>query len=472
MDKVLESPAAAIANLKDGSRIAVSGFGSSAGSPVSLLAALSNRGSTGLTLVGNTIPPGANTLIDKGQVSHLIMSFTARAGADSLAEQHMADGTLTYELVPQGTLVERLRAAGAGLGGVYTPTGLNTRIAEGKDVRYFDGKPFLLETAIHVDYAFITGIRADRAGNVEFRGGNQHFGPSFAKAARIAIVEVDEIVEVGEIPPERIGLPGIFISRVVRKTVENTLPKYGGNRRSAEVARVYNAKPAWTRMQMAEQAASLLPEHSYVNLGIGIPSFVSSYIEGRDITLHGENGILGYGEVMADEHLYPDVFNASGVPVHPNPGISYFDSVTAFEMVRSGRVQVVVLGAYQVDAEGSLANWATADMIGGGIGGAMDMVASDATVMVLMEHRDSRDRVKLVQRCTYPLTGKACVDIVVTDLAILRRRDGVLVVEKTAPGFTVAEVLALTELDAPAASPDAPITATVPAGEPAGSRME
>jgi 3-oxoacid CoA-transferase len=451
MDKVFESPKAALYDLEDGARIAVSGFGQSAGSPVSLLAALDERGSRDLTLVGNTIPPGAGPIIEAGRVRHLIQSFTARAGRSSATDQLLASGAMTFELVPQGTLVERLRAAGAGLGGIYTPTGLNTAIADGKDVRYFDGKPFLLETAIHVDYTFITAHRADRAGNVEFRAANQHFGPSFAKAARIAIVEVDEIVEVGELPPERINLPGIFIARVVQKTVENNLPKYGLRRRAADVPREYNGKPGWTRVQIAEQAAKLLPEPGYVNLGIGIPSYVSSFIQDRDIALHAENGVLGYGEIVDDEELYPDVFNASGVPVTPQPGISYFDSVTAFEMVRAGRVHVVALGAYQVDAEGSVANWATPGMTGGGIGGAMDLVASGGIVMVLMEHRGSGDQAKLVQRCTYPLTGKACVDIVVTDLAVFRRRNGVLAIETVAPGFTAEEVWALTDMDVPAA---------------------
>jgi 3-oxoacid CoA-transferase len=447
VDKVLASPAEAIADLADGARIAVSGFGQSAGSPVSLLAALLERGSRRLCLVGNTIPPGARPLIERHQVSRLIMSFTARAGAKTAVEEQIAGGEITYELVPQGTLVERLRAAGAGLAAVYTPTGVDTPIADGKELRQFDGRPYLLETAIHVDYAFISGHRADRLGNVEFRGANQHFGPSFAKAARVAVVEVDEVVEPGQIPPERVGLPGIFVSRVVRKTHANTLPKHATNRRPADVARIYNGKPAWTRSQMAERAAALLPEPSYVNLGLGIPTYISTYLPGRDVVLHGENGILGYGEIVADEEMYPDVFNAGGQPVSAPPGISFFDSVEAFEMVRSGRVHVVALGAYQVDQEGSLANWSTPDMVGGGIGGAMDMVAGGTTVMVLMEHRDSRDRPKLVRRCTYPLTGRACVGIVVTDLAVLRRRDGALVLEDVAPGFTPEEVLALTDME-------------------------
>jgi 3-oxoacid CoA-transferase len=448
MDKVFASPADAIGDLEEGARIAVSGFGQSAGSPVSLLAALVERGTRRLCLVGNTIPPGARPLIERRQVSQLIMSFTARAGGRSAAEDQIESGEIAFELVPQGTLVERLRAAGAGLGAIFTPTGLNTRIAEGKEVREFGGRRYLLETAIHVDYAFISGHRADRLGNVEFRGANQHFGPSFAKAARTAVVEVDEVVEPGGIPPERIHLPGIFVSRVVKKTHANTLPKHAGNRRPAESARTYNGKPAWTRSQMAERAAAALPEPSYVNLGLGIPTYVSSYLGGRDIVLHGENGILGYGEIVADEETYPDVFNASGQPVFPAPGISFFESVTAFEMVRSGRVHVVGLGAYQVDQEGSFANWSTPDMVGGGIGGAMDMVSGGAIVMVLMEHRDSRDRPKLLRRCTYPLTGKACVGILVTDLAVMRWRDGGFVIEEVAPGFRPEEVLALGEMDA------------------------
>lgn len=447
MDKVVASPAEAIGDLEDGAVIAVSGFGRSAGSPVSLLTALGERGSRELCLVGNTVPPTAQTLIQNRQVSRLVMSFTARAGSRSAAEEGIASGAVSYELVPQGTLVERLRAGGAGLAAIYTPTGIDTPIAEGKEIRHFDGRAYLLEMAIKVDYAFVSAHRADRLGNVEFLGSNQHFGPSFAKAARIAVVEVDEVVEPGTIPADRVDLPGIFVSRVVRKTVVNREPRVPPDRRPADEARTYNGKPAWTRNQMAQRAAALLPEPSYVNLGLGIPTYVSTYIAGRDIVMHGENGILGYGEVLDDVDAYPDVFNAGGQSVKPVPGTSFFESVTAFEMARSGRVQVAALGAYQVDQEGSFASWSTPDMVGGGIGGAMDLVAGCPTVMVLMEHRDSRGRPKLVRRCSYPLTGRSCVDFVVTDLAVLSRRKGRFVVEQVAPGFTPREILALSDLE-------------------------
>src|SRR5439155_9112943 len=125
---------------------------------------------------------------------------------------------MDVELVPQGILVKRCRAGGAGLAAFYSPTGVETDFATGRESRQFDVKRYVLEHAIHVDYALLRGYRADRLGNVQFRGGSQNFNPSFAKAARIAIVEVDEIVEPGAITPELIDLPGIFVSRVVNTT--------------------------------------------------------------------------------------------------------------------------------------------------------------------------------------------------------------------------------------------------------------
>jgi len=190
-----------------------------------------------------------------------------------------------------------------------------------------------------------------------------------------------------------------------------------------------------------------LKEPSYVNLGTGIPTLVSNYIKGRDITLHGENGILGYGEMVAGDRIDNDIFNASGQFVEALPGVSYFDSVTSFEMARSGKLDAVILGAYQVDQDANLANFSLGDPRLGGIGGAMDLVAGKQQLIIMMEHRDSKDRAKLVRKCRFPLTGVNCVDVVVTDLAILRRRDGAFVIEEVAPGFTFEEVQALTEMD-------------------------
>src|SRR5438132_8684410 len=429
MDKVVASPAEAVADIPDGASIAVSGFGLSSGVPNSLLAAAVEQGARELCLVGNTVGGSVARLIENDQVTRLIVSFVARPNIPSPAGEQVAAGKIQYEIVPQGTLVERLRAGGAGLAGVYTPTGVGTPIAQNKEVRFFDGKPFLFEPAIRVDYAFVTAYRADRLGNCEFRGSAQHFNPSFAKGARIAIVETDEIVEPGEIDPHRVGLAGPFVTRVVKRTIQPDRLAVAAYRRAADVAKTYNGKTAWTRSQMAEKAASLLAEGSYVNLGLGIPTLVAQYLGGRDISLHGENGILGYGPPPPADAVDYYVHDAGSNYVSTRPGIAYFDSVTAFEMARSGKIDVVVLGAYQVDEAANVANWSTPEVVGGGIGGAMDLVAGGRTVMVLMEHRDSRGRAKLVRSCTYPLTGVSCVDVVVTDLAVLRRRDGRFVVE-------------------------------------------
>ncbi|MBV9580617.1 MAG: 3-oxoacid CoA-transferase subunit A [Chloroflexi bacterium] len=449
MEKVCASPEEALADLQDGASIAVSGFGTSYGFACSLLVAARDKGVRNLTLVSNGLGAVGQLrgmlLVASGQVSKLIVSFSSRPGMRTPADDLIESGDIEVELVPQGILVERMRAAGAGIPAFYSPTGVGTPIAEGKEVRYFDGKPHILEQALPVDYAFLKAYRGDRLGNIEMRGSSRNFNPAFAKAARHAIVEVDEIVDVGAIDPERVGLPAILVSRVVQKTVE---PDQGGlaPRRSADKPREYNGKPSWTRHEMARRTAELLEDRSYVNLGTGIPTLVSNYIGERDITLHGENGILGYGRMVHGDDIDHDVFNASGQFVEAMPGVSYFDSVASFEMARSGKLHAVVLGAYQVDAAGNLANFSLGDPRLGGIGGAMDLVAGKKQLIIMMEHRDSQGRAKLVQKTQYPLTGVDCVDVVVTDLAVLRRVNGDFVVEQIADGFTFEEVQALTDL--------------------------
>jgi 3-oxoacid CoA-transferase len=450
MDKVCASPEAALEGLADGASIAISGFSVNHGFACSLLVAARDRGVKNLTLVSNSLGGAGQLrgvlLVDSGQVSKLIVSFSTRPGIPTPVADLIESGDIEVELVPQGTLVERMRAAGAGIPAFYTPTGVGTSIAEGKEVRYFDGRPFVLEQALPVDFAFLRGYRGDALGNVEMRGSSRNFNPSFAKAARVAIVEVDEIVDVGEIPAERVGLPGILVTRIVKKTVEPDQAQLAP-RRAADTPREYNGKPGWTRSEMARRTAALLAEGSYVNLGTGIPTLVSNYVEGRDITLHGENGILGYGQMVDGDHVDLDVFNASGQYVSALPGASFFDSVTSFEMARSGKLDAVVLGAYQVDQAGNLANFSLGDPRLGGIGGAMDLVAGKRNLIVMMEHHDSQGRPKLVRQTEYPLTGVACVDVVVTDLAILRRVDGRFVIEQVAEGFSAEEVRGLTEMD-------------------------
>jgi len=459
MDKVFASPEQAIADIRDGATIAIAGFGVAHRFATSLILALRDKGTKELCIVCNSLgDPGATRgqiLAENKQVKKLIAAFSMRAGTPTASEDQIVAGNMAVELVPQGILVERCRAGGAGIPAFYSPTSVGTALTEGREIRDFDGKPHVLEHAIHVDYAFLRGYRADRLGNVQFRGGSQNFNPSFAKAARVAIVEVDEIVEPGGIPPELVDLPGIFVSRVVKTTqaVDGKAWRRP-ERRPSDKPRLYNGKPALTRAGIAKRAAALVKDGTYVNLGVGIPTMVSNYLQSRDVILHAENGVLGYGEMVSDEDkIDPDIYNAAGQFVALKPGASFFDSVTSFEMARGGRIDTVILGAYEVDQHGNVANWSTSDAKRGGIGGAMDLLSGKGELIIVMEHADSKGRPKLRPECTYPLTGKGCVSYVVTDLALLHWQDGRFLLQEVAPGFTAREVMDLTEMPL-AAAPD------------------
>ena len=451
MNKVSTSPEQAIADIRDGATIAIAGFSVGHRFANSLILALREKGTKQLTLVCNSLgDPGATRgqiLAENKQVKKLVAAFSVRPGTPTASEEQIAAGEMEVELVPQGILVERCRAGGAGIPAFYSPTSVGTDLVKGREMRDFGGKPHVLETAIHVDYAFLRGYRADRLGNVQFRGGSQNFNPAFAKAARVAIVEVDEIVEPGVIPPELIDLPGIFVSRIVLTTQKFDLWKRP-ERRPSDKPRLYGDKPGLTRAGIAKNAARLVKDGTYVNLGVGIPTMVSNYLVDRDVILHAENGVLGYGRMVSEENeIDPDIYNAAGQFVALKPGASFFDSVTSFEMARGGRIDTVILGAYEVDQTASVANWSTADARRGGIGGAMDLLSGKGDLIIVMEHADSKGRPKLRKQCTYPLTGKGCVTYVVTDLALLRWDGKRFVLDEVAPGFTAEEIISMTEME-------------------------
>lgn len=452
MDKVVASPAQAVADIHDGATIAIAGFSVGHRFASSLLMALRDQGTKNLTLVCNSMGgPGeirGQVLAEKKQVKKIIAAFSVRPGLPTATEEQINKGEMEVELVPQGILVERCRAGGAGIPAFYSPTSVGSLLTAGKEIREFDGKPHVMETAIKVDFALLRGYRADRSGNVQCRGGSLNFNPAFAKSAKCAIVEVDEIVETGAIPPELINIPNIFVARVVKATVPmDTEALRRVPRRAPDTAKLYNGKPALTRAGIGKRAAGLVKEGSYVNLGTGIPTQVSNFLEERDVWLHAENGVLGYGKMVAGDDVDLDIYNASGQFVALKPGASFFDSVTSFEMARGGFIDTVILGAYEVDQYGNVANWSTSDEKRGGIGGAMDLVAGDCELIIVMEHCDSKGRPKLKKKCTYPLTAAGRVNYVVTDLALLHWVDGRFVLEEVAPGFTPEEVMALAEME-------------------------
>ena len=217
IQKIIPSVAEALRDIADGSTIFISGFGG-AGLPILLLDALLEQGAKNLTLISNNAGSsgvGIAKLVGAGRVKKMVCSFPRQPESGAFDELYRA-GKIELELVPQGTLAERIRAGGAGIGGFYTPTGFGTELAKGKDTREIDGVNYIFEKAIKADYALIKADKGDRWGNLTYHGTARNFGPVMATAARCTIAQVREVVELGALDPENIVTPGIFVKRIVQ----------------------------------------------------------------------------------------------------------------------------------------------------------------------------------------------------------------------------------------------------------------
>ncbi|MCX7283817.1 MAG: 3-oxoacid CoA-transferase subunit A [Novosphingobium sp.] len=223
INKIVGSMAEAVADLKDGASIMISGFGD-AGAPAELIEAVIAHGATDLTIISNNAGAGEvgiAALMKANRVRKVICSFPRQAASHHFDARYRA-GEVELELVPQGNLAARIEAAGAGLGAIFTPTGFGTLLAEGKETREIDGRNYVLEYPIHADFALVKARAADRWGNLVYRKVARNFGPIMAMAAKTTIVQVSEIVELGDLDPEAIVTPGIFVNRVVLNSAAAT----------------------------------------------------------------------------------------------------------------------------------------------------------------------------------------------------------------------------------------------------------
>lgn len=450
MNKVFQGPAEAVSDVVEGNSIVFGGFGVPHNWAGSLIQSLQKQGTRNLTAVANTLgfgPAAPQILAESGQIARLQASFGGLATRTTAIEEQIKAGRVEFEPIPQGTLVERLRAGGAGLAAIYTPAGVDTVVGEGKEVREFNGRRYLLETALRPDFAFIRASRADTLGNLVYHGSARNFHPIMAMSARCTIAEVDEIVEPGALNPDEVVTPGIFVDRIVKTTIpaatmHDVLRAMGRDPFSSRKAPSDGATIGLTRDLVALRVAREIQGFNYVNLGIGMPTMVSNYLQ-PDSTpyLHAENGVLGYGSFANTGEEDWDVYNAGGQMVTLRPGASFFHSVDAFAMARGGRLDAVVLGGFQVSERGDLANWWAPHMGAGGIGGAMDLAVGAQRVIVIMEHMSKSGEPKLLAECTYPLTTPACVTTVVTDLAVIDIRDGRFHLRERAPGVPVSAIV-------------------------------
>ena len=429
----------AAALVKEGDTLLQGGFGMT-GNPVHLMHALAEIGTKNLTFIGNnTGEPGlgGGRLLRNGQLKKMIGSFfTSNPDAVKAAQS----GQVEYELLPQGTLAEAIRAGGAGIGGFYTPTSAGTLIAKGRKTIVLKGQKQVFIEGIRGNVAFIRAWKADTAGNLQYRMTEQNFNRAMATAADLVIAEVEEIVEVGAIDPNFIHTPGCFVDYLVQ--AHTTLEDLGS---SASVSA--GKKVSESRMNMAKRAFQELKKGDVVNLGIGIPTLVADLIKSEDgIILHTENGMLGVGPAPTDGGGAMDYpVNAGKIPVTALQGSSYFDSADSFAMIRGGHVDVAIMGGLEIDEKGNLANWAVPGKPLLGVGGAMDLASGAKKLIITLTHADPDGTSKVVPKCTLPLTAMGVVNLVITDLAVFNYENGKLTLIELMPNVTLEEVRAKTK---------------------------
>jgi 3-oxoacid CoA-transferase len=447
ISKVVNNSDEAIADIGDGSVLMLGGFGL-CGIPENCIQSLVEKGVKNLTCISNNAGVddfGIGLMLQKRQVKKMISSYV---GENKEFERQLLSSELEVELIPQGTLAERIRAGGAGIPAFFTPAGVGTEVAEGKQIEEFDGKKYVKEKWLKADFSIIKAWKGDKSGNLIFKGTARNFSPMMAAAGKICIAEVEELVEPGELDPNEIHVPGIYIQRIFKginyqKRIEQrtTLSRSENN----EVLFEYGK--GLTKFGIAKRISFEIRNNSYVNLGIGIPTLVANYIPKEiNVMLQSENGLLGIGPFPTDENVDADLINAGKQTVTMQAGSALFDSAESFAMIRGEHVDLTILGAMEVSENGDISNWKIPGKMVKGMGGAMDLVASAKNIIVAMQHVSKDGKSKLLKNCTLPITGLNCVKKIVTELAVIEvLPDGGFNLLEIAPGISKEQVKASTE---------------------------
>ncbi|VUC37338.1 unnamed protein product [Clonostachys rosea] len=462
INKICDSAEEAVKDVSPNSTLLVGGFGFS-GVPSSLINAIRNKPHiNGLTVVSNNagMPGvGLGQLLETRQIGKMIASYI---GENKVFEKMYLSGELDLELIPQGTMAEKCAAGAAGVPAFYTPAAYGTIVQTGelpvrftsdgrpaimsrpKETREFRGKHYLLEESIFGDVALVRAHKADRLGNCQFRKAQNNFNEAMGKNAKFTIVEVDEIVEVGEIEPEHVHLPGVYVNKVIKSTESKQIEKltFAEAPKGGALSEKSLSNSAAKRNRIIRRASKELKDGMYVNLGIGMPLATPAHLsDDVEVILQSENGILGMGRYPLPGEEDPDLINPGKETVTLKIGAALFGSHESFGMIRAGQIDLTMLGALQVSAHGDLANFMLPGKVKG-IGGAMDLVANpDKTkVVVTMEHVDRSGKPKILEECSFPLTGVRCVSRIITDLAVFDVKPDGLVLREVAAESSVKEV--------------------------------
>ncbi|KAH9593094.1 Coenzyme A transferase family I [Trypanosoma melophagium] len=464
LNKVM-SLSKAVNDIKSGSTLAVGGFGT-CGMPHAVLKEIKARGVRDLSIYSDGAGVdgyGIGVLFEDKQIRKMIVSYV---GNNKIFPKQYFAGDVELEFCPQGSLAERMRAGGAGIPAFYTPTGFGTLAQTGgqitkynadgsaagesqpKETRLIDGRWYVLERAIRTDFSLVKAWKADRSGNLVFRGTARNFNVPVGQCGRVVIAEAENLVENGEIDPNEVHLPSVYVDRVVVPERYQTLiekrmisPKGGASKPVAAAC----TPEEQARQRIARRAALEFADGMYVNLGIGIPTESANYIpEGVNVVLQSENGLIGMGPFPEEEKVDADWINAGKQTISYLPGAALFDSATSFAMIRGGHMDITMLGALEVGANGDLANFMIPGKLVKGPGGAMDLVSSGTRVVVTTLHCNKKGVSKIVERCQLPVTGKGCVNRIITEHAVFDVEKGQLVLKEVAEGTTVEQVRKMT----------------------------
>jgi 3-oxoacid CoA-transferase len=435
--KIFENSVDAVEDIRNGSRIAIGGYGA-CGVPENSIRALHNLGTydlTAYTATTGVLGWGLDLLIRNKQIKRLI---TSHSGFNTTFNKQYMAGEVELELIPEGSLAARLYAGGAGIPAIYTKTGVGTVVEEGqfpikympgghgveiysgaKEKRRFRSQDTLMEEGITTEYSLIKAWKGDTKGNLVFRRTAANFNTTMAQCARVTIAEVEQIVPEGELDPDDIHVPAVYVHRLFKgefyeKPIEHLTLLSESNKLSSR-----HTTDLAHKLRIARRAAKEIEAGMTVHLGLGIAGLIAHIVDPKlGVMFHSNSGAMGVGDYPKSGLEDADVINSSRETVTLLNGASCFSSNESMDIVRGGHVDLNIISGFQVSQYGDLANWYLPGKFAPSIGANMDVVSSEKTKNIVTMMHTMQSAPKIVKECTLPLTGKKCVHMLITEKGV------------------------------------------------------